>query len=74
MDWKAEFTDRVLKNAGDHPDVFLALLCARAEHHPEAIPMFAEAMQDMGDWCNAQAKALNDILDLRRSQAAEVQS
>jgi hypothetical protein len=59
-----ELTQRILTHvipsAKDHPMVFLQLMVERAvkERGADAIPQFAWAIEDMANWYQAQADAL----------------
>jgi len=50
----------VKASASEQPIIFLELLVRRAlmENGTDAIPQFAQACRDMGDWYEVQADAL----------------
>ena len=65
-DWEKNLVQPVMRCAEHHPLVFLEILARLAERNPEAIPLFADAMEGMGRWYQAQAAGLEGITDLRR--------
>lgn len=54
--------------AEDHPMIFIRLMVERAVHEQgaEAVPLFTEAIRDMGHWYKAQAAGLDAVLQLRK--------
>ena len=67
LDWQKDVVCRTVECAGDYPGVMLQLLLRRLEQHPETIPAIADALEDMGAWCSAEAAGLNAILVARKA-------
>jgi len=58
MDWQKQIVRRTLEGAGDYPGIQLQFLLQRLEQCPDSVPAIADAIEDMGEWLNAQADAL----------------
>jgi hypothetical protein len=58
MNWEQTVVQRTLEGAGEYPRAQLAFLLRRLEAHPNALPIIADSIRDMGRWLAAQADAL----------------
>ena len=58
MDWQEQIVRRVMEGAGEHPGVQLQFLLQRLEACPEALPAIVNAIEDMADFQEQQAKTL----------------
>lgn len=69
--WQKQVVHRTLELAGDHPDVQLQFLLQRLEAYPDALDAIIASLDDMAEWAEAQADAL-EAEGRRRSGGAEI--
>ena len=58
MDWEKQIVRRAMEGAGEHPAAQLQFLLQRLEACPEALPAIVNAIEDMADFQEQQAKTL----------------
>jgi len=71
MNWQKDVVNRTVEGAGDNPSVQLQLLLMRLEDQPNALPVIAAAIRDIGKWFQDQADAL-EAEGRRRNGGAEI--
>lgn len=58
IDWDKKVVRATIEGAGDYPGVQLHFLLKRLETCPDALPVIAAAIRDMGNWIASHADAL----------------
>jgi ABC-type nitrate/sulfonate/bicarbonate transport system substrate-binding protein len=69
FDWDKQIVRATIERAGENTGVQLQFLLMRLEQYPDALPAIAEAVEDMGAWCQQQAEALRAEGARRDAQA-----
>jgi len=72
MDWQKQVVRATIEGAGDYPGVQLQFLLQRLEHCPDALPVIADAIHDMGEWFEQQARELESEGRRRKGGAETV--
>ena len=59
MNWQKDMVRKTLQLAGENTGVQLHFLLQRLEAYPDAFEAIIASMQDMAEWAQEQADALN---------------